>query len=1625
MKRKKFTIFLTALLMLIWGGEIWGQTTENNVELCISWEKTLAYNTSYDYQYDLGDSKSVNISVKGVYRQSKTDSYFQMNRKTGYFKNTNAFPGKITKIETTWNSNKGPTKCYFGKNSETITTLVEVTAGTSVTFNAPNNDDFSFFNIDVSSGSGSCQMTSCKVYYELTSSPFYTVTYDANGGEGTVTDANSPYEAAATVTVLGNDFTYGCHTFSKWNTAADGSGTDYNPSETFTISANTTLYAQWTQDTYTITYNANGGTGTMEDGAKNCGEDYTIAENGFTPQDGYAFVGWNTQSDGSGTAYAAGSTYSTDANLALYAQWSNVSYTVTFDPGSGTVTPASLSGVSINLSELTVTPPDGWTLYGWALEATDGATNSAPEIVSNPYSPTGDVTLYAVYMKEEEGSAMITPTAITGSADPYSYTISNDGYTLQANKNNGSTAPTYNAATSDARVYAKGTVVLSAPTNMTRIVFNLSEQGKKRLAPITASVGTIATQSSGDETVTWTGNASIVTFTVGEKAEYGSEGSSKAGQLCFNDINTASSTTTYNSNPGIGTVATPEFSVADGNIFTGNEGSVTITCETEGAAIQYSFDNENWNTYSAAVTVNAENHTIYAKATKTSYDPSATVSASYDFLTTLGAKALVYTNTNGEKYFAITQSLEEYNNTYSNYGLPGEEITVTNIEDVLTANVPDNNLVWTVQQLAVSGKYLFKTNSTEKYLQLASNFNIALGDMDATAILTATGDNPYIFSGNSLYLEYYANYSTFCATSNITYASNIYLMPYVIPTHYDISLTQPSEGTISATPSSAIEGATVTLTYDNGGSNYVVSSWTVIGDVSGNNIEVIDNTFTMPAENVTVSATLATTYTITVNNPAGATITASATSALPGTEITISYELEEYYTFNAWNVYQTEGEIPVTVEGNTFTMPAANVTVTASVTAPSTHTVTLMCNGTVLSSAPVVSLELPTPDAGNIPNGFTFIGWSTATVSDTDDEPVTMVASPYTPTEDITLYAVFAIASGNNTWNKVMSGNDIAGEYLIVYSSSNSYYVFNGKDENNGYISANASSEGVIDDNVDLANGIVEIATMDGGYSLMVKNGDNAGKYMSGTSDSNKLNFNNEAQLNTISINGGVATITSNSAQFKFNKASNNLRFRYYATGQEAVSLYKYYPKTITNYTTSVEEKTIDETISSNTTWTEPTAITNAIITIESGVTLTATAGLTNTNPANLVIEDGGQLIINNAGVQATVMKEIAAPSKEDKTDHWYTISSPVNNIEPASVTNLILAEPAVYDLYEYDEESMYWFNFKNAAHSGDFEHLTNGRGYLYYNSTGADLEFPGELNHGNVVYPLTNRGDGKLAGFNLIGNPYPHNIYKGAGTAIVDAKLVEGFYKLSNSNEWIVQTDNSSEIKPGEGILVKATEAFNLTITDKAGNGNSKAEQDFIRIDVNNAQYQDVAYIVNSKSEGLDKINHRNENSPMLYIPQNGTNYAIVTYTGDLYDMPLCFKAGTTAKYTIRMKATGQYSYLHLIDRLTGDDIDMLIEGEYSFIGSPRDNAERFIVKFNNNSNSDTPENDIFAYQNGDELFVTGNGTIQVFDVTGRFVQSKEVHGNTSMSISSLPKGVYIFRLIGSEIKTQKIVVR
>lgn len=119
------------------------------------------------------------------------------------------------------------------------------------------------------------------------------------------------------------------------------------------------------------------------------------------------------------------------------------------------------------------------------------------------------------------------------SADALDVTV--DGINAKAVNNGGSTNPQYHAATAALRLYAKNDLTISGK-EIEKIVFTLAKDAKYRYTTFTPSVGTMAIQAKGDTQMTWTGDASSITFTVGEKATLGEDGDTKAGQIRISKI---------------------------------------------------------------------------------------------------------------------------------------------------------------------------------------------------------------------------------------------------------------------------------------------------------------------------------------------------------------------------------------------------------------------------------------------------------------------------------------------------------------------------------------------------------------------------------------------------------------------------------------------------------------------------------------------------------------------------------------------------------------------------------------------------------------------------------------------------------------------------------------------------------------------------------------------------------------------------------------------------------------------------------------------------------------------------------------------------------------------------------
>jgi len=230
----------------------------------------------------------------------------------------------------------------------------------------------------------------------------YTVSYNANGGTG----APSSQKKAQDVTLKLSTTTptRTGYTFSKWNTAQNGSGTNYNAGANYTANANATLYAQWTANTYKVTLDQQNGTG----GSASVTATYGSAMPSATmpARTGYTFGGYYDQKNGAGTQYYnanGGSAKNWDKTAAttLYAKWTANQYTITFDSKGG----SAVEPMTQDYGTAVIAPADptreGYTFAGWepALPETMPAENMTVVAQWN------EIPVYAVALKEGTANA--------------------------------------------------------------------------------------------------------------------------------------------------------------------------------------------------------------------------------------------------------------------------------------------------------------------------------------------------------------------------------------------------------------------------------------------------------------------------------------------------------------------------------------------------------------------------------------------------------------------------------------------------------------------------------------------------------------------------------------------------------------------------------------------------------------------------------------------------------------------------------------------------------------------------------------------------------------------------------------------------------------------------------------------------------------------------------------------------------------------------------------------------------------------------------------------------------------------------------------------------------------------
>ncbi len=344
---------------------------------------------------------ALNITATGgtVTRKSATQYTVKINAswetywdgaKTNYGMTASSGGGSVT-------INKFGTKSESGSGSFTGTYSISgngsATKSVSVTFKNFNTDN----------GDSATKTVSFNVSVPAWTS--YTVKYNANGGTGAPSSQTKWKDQ--TLTLSSTKPTRTGYTFQGWGTSASDTSIDYKAGASYTANKSITLYAIWKAITYTVKYNANGGTGAPSNQTKTHGITLTLSstkptrtsieDNGSLIE--YTFKGWAESSTSTSVAYKSGASYTANKAVTLYAVWSKTTSINTYDisyntcGGSEVLPQVKTKGEPISLRS-TIPIKNGYTFVGWTL-----AADSTEVLYSagSSYTDDKDIVLYAIW----------------------------------------------------------------------------------------------------------------------------------------------------------------------------------------------------------------------------------------------------------------------------------------------------------------------------------------------------------------------------------------------------------------------------------------------------------------------------------------------------------------------------------------------------------------------------------------------------------------------------------------------------------------------------------------------------------------------------------------------------------------------------------------------------------------------------------------------------------------------------------------------------------------------------------------------------------------------------------------------------------------------------------------------------------------------------------------------------------------------------------------------------------------------------------------------------------------------------------------------------------------------------
>ena len=271
--------------------------------------------------------------------------------------------------------------------------------------------------------------TGDKKFYAKWTSFKYNIKFSANGGKGSMSTIKDLKDGASK-TLPACKFTRSGYVFAGWNTKKDGTGTAFKDKATVKSLASkkgetVTLYAQWSVKTFNVSFNANGGTGSMSKLSKVAyGKSKKLTANAFK-KTGYTFAGWNTRKDGSGIALADKADIKSLAcpsgsTVTLYAQWTPAEYKITYSLNGGKNSSKNPDVYTVVTASFTLASAtkEGYTFSGWYSDS-----KFKTKVTKISKGSTGSKKLYAKWTAKKYKITYELDGGTNNKENPSTYTI--------------------------------------------------------------------------------------------------------------------------------------------------------------------------------------------------------------------------------------------------------------------------------------------------------------------------------------------------------------------------------------------------------------------------------------------------------------------------------------------------------------------------------------------------------------------------------------------------------------------------------------------------------------------------------------------------------------------------------------------------------------------------------------------------------------------------------------------------------------------------------------------------------------------------------------------------------------------------------------------------------------------------------------------------------------------------------------------------------------------------------------------------------------------------------------------------------------------------------------------------